>query len=217
MSGLTLEGESWLAYMGVPYAYPDYMPLAIEVTDAMWDAASEVLREHMAEDPVLRALSDDRYGLWEPVDVPVGSLPPGIEITYRADHRIVNGVIARPRESLHPKIYAEVTWEGDQWTWQPTLGLDAVVQAWLPVPLDVSALIAVVAAEGDQAVPRPRRQRRARPDVDWNTYGACTRRGCWAAEGSACIDVRTTWSTRRPGARPHPGRTRRDLIGADHG
>jgi hypothetical protein len=84
------------------------------------------------------------------------------------------------------------------------------VSAWLPVPLDVSALIAVVAAENNQAVPRPPRP--PRPPVDWSIYGECTRPGCWALAKRACFDVRSTWSKpRRHARRPHPGRPRIDI------
>ncbi len=208
-------GETWLSYMGVPDDYPDFLKLAFEINDAMWDAAAEVLHERMADDVVLRALHDDRYRLHELVDgVPVGVLPPGVEIIYRDEHHIAKGVTRAPHESPHPRIYAKVDWEGDYRTaWHPTLGLDVPVQAWLPVPLDVSALIATIAAEAGQQVRRPRH--RHRPQVDWIRYDACTRRGCWAAAGEPCVDVRSRWSARiRNAARPHPGRPHRPGVPA---
>ena len=201
-------GETWLSYMGVPDAYPDVIPLALEVNDAMWEAASDVLRQHLADNPVLRAMRDDRYRLWELVDVPVGSLPPGIEIVYQTEHRIAKGVARAPHDSYHPPYWANVDWDGDRWSWHPSLRPDDVVQAWLPVPLDVSALIAVVAAETNQPVPRPPRRRPPRSEVNWATYAACNRRGCWATERAPCIDVRSAWTTRRRSSRPHPGRPR---------
>jgi hypothetical protein len=203
-------GETFAAYQGVPDEYPGGNDLARELDDAMWEAGMYVLRERQAEDPVLRAMMDDRYRLWELVDgVPVGNLPPGIEIIYRADHKMADGVIQGPLEGYHPTIYANVRWRdrGNEWAWRPSIRLDAAVQAWLPVPLDVSALIAAVATEGGQEVPRPPRP--PRPATDWSAYDACTRPGCWVPAGAACIDVRSTWSTRRRNSRrPHPGRPR---------
>jgi hypothetical protein len=173
----------------------------------MWDAATEVLTEHRDASPVLRAMLDHRYQLWEPVDgLQAGSLPVGTDIWYRSEHRLAKGRVRAPHQSPHPRRSVNVAWEGDHWAWKPELGLDQVVSAWLPVPLDASALIAVVAAENNMPIPAPRRPRRTRPATDWNDYDACTQAGCWASAGNACIDVRSAWSTRRQLRRPHPGR-----------
>jgi hypothetical protein len=206
-------GESFAAHMGVPDEYPGGNELCRDLDDAMYEAGLWLLREQQAADPVLRAMMDDRYRLLELVDgVSVGSLPPGIEITYRADHRIANGVV-RARRDGDPSVYVNIEWEGDYRnysSWHPSLRPEVAVSAWLPVPLDVSALIAVVAAENNQAVPRPPRP--PRPPVDWSIYGECTRPGCWALAKRACFDVRSTWSKpRRHARRPHPGRPRIDI------
>lgn len=204
-------GENWISYIGVPDEYPDFIELALEVNDAMWDAALDVFNERLAANPVLRAMRDARYQLWTQVDVPVGSLPPGIRISYCDGGRMADGVTGKPRpDRFHPQVYADVDWEGDYHRGDrcPSLTLDTVVQAWLPVPLDVSALIALVAAEGNQDVPPPPRKRRPRPEVEWSGYDVCTRPGCFAAAGAACCDIRSVWSSRRRSSRPHPGRPR---------
>lgn len=65
-------GESFAAHMGVPDEYPGGNELCRDLDDAMYEAGLWLLREQQAADPVLRAMMDDRYRLWELVGgVPV--------------------------------------------------------------------------------------------------------------------------------------------------
>lgn len=212
-------GETWIEYMGVPGEYPGFMDLAHGVSDAMWDAAADILRGQVAADPVLRAMLDDRYRLWEPVELRAGMVPVGITIQVRERNAVFNAVVREPTgwERRSQPDWVHVTWEKDNDGYgrpirMPQLRRGSTVRAWLPVPLDVSALIAVVSAE---CGPATRRRAAPRPrGIDWSAYGPCSRRGCGAGSGRPCVDLRcasASWTSagpRRTSNRPHPGRPR---------
>lgn len=164
-------GETWAEYMGVPDEYPEFMEFALEAGDAMWDAALDVLRDRTAADPVLRTMMDDRYQLWELVSTEAGKVPIGTRIHFRDKGSMFDGTVRKGdqwEQQTHPS-WVHVSWDKEKdsngrYIWTPQLRCDSAVQAWLPVPLDVSALVALVTAESGAAAamtpPHPRRRRR---------------------------------------------------------
>jgi hypothetical protein len=167
-------GETWLAYIGVPDDYPDRDLLARMVDDAMWDAALDVLRDEKARDPLLRAMADERCRLWDVYTCPAGTLPVGthISITKRGTYTATfHGQLRAPDRYERERAFGSdnelyVHWTSrvgewpHGWGW-PTVSRTTEVDAVVPVPFDLSALLAVIDAE-DPPAPAPKRRPPAR-------------------------------------------------------
>jgi len=182
-------GESWLAHVGVNDEYPGLDRLTRDVEDAMWEAAWDVLRDHAAADPLLRVMADERCVLWTSYTYRAGDLPAGTKFgmavpdgNYRDKARVYGRlrplnkwelerveIWMRP-EDARPVGVDWLSRDGDPARW-PEVCQDTEVDAHVPVPLDMSALLAIIDAE--QAVcqlrrdvsrpPTPRRPARRQP------------------------------------------------------
>lgn len=149
-------GETFLAFIGLNPEYPGYDRLAIETDDAISEAANDVLNEWKARDPLLRVMLDNRCQLWTLAEWCAGDLHVGDRLEY-VDHLggRWSGVI-RPTNTL------DVQWNRLTIGWsdyvpdpirprrgvpEPTITPDTMVEAVVPVPLDLSALLAIVDAD----------------------------------------------------------------------
>lgn len=199
-------GEGWLAYVGVDDEYPELNDLAREIDDAMWEAARFVLYERSLEDPVLRVMADDRCQRWTWATVQAGAMPVGTKILAKyGNHTTWLGRL-RPLDSFERERARDfpeergnrlgVTWieqvSGDS-NWRPDVERDTEVEALVPVPFDMSALLAEIERESNEPC-RPVRKRR-QPGVQ-RTCRVCgrtgtrgfrvTENGTWCAGLTAC-------------------------------
>lgn len=162
-------GESWLAYVGVPDDYPDINSLAREIDDAMWEAAQSLLEERKRADPLLRVLADERCTLWTWTTVPAGILPFGAEIHAAYGTAVHIGRLRQPTDQ-DLKWYPDrlgVDWigqTGEASGWgRPEVRSDTEVDIRVPMPFDLSALLAVVDQETGAVTAQPsQRVRRVR-------------------------------------------------------
>jgi hypothetical protein len=164
-------GEAWLAHMGVSDEYPDTGELAREVDDAMWEAALLVLEERKLEDPLLRALTDERATLWTLAKRPAGTLPIGTFFQATSSYAGTWWGKIRERDNRDSEVYPpevcvewgeRVTWGtvGQHSTHPPEVKAATEVDARVPVPFDLSALLAQIEREtGQRCRQAPRRRR----------------------------------------------------------
>jgi hypothetical protein len=128
-------GEGWLAYLGVDHEYPDVGELA-----------------------------DERATLWTWATVPAGMLPLGTSILIKIGHDTYEGKL-RCRDRYDGPEFGNdrlgVDWQGRRFGARyPDLAADTEVEARVPVPFDLSALLAQIEREtGARCRPAPRRRR----------------------------------------------------------
>lgn len=168
-------GEQYLLYIDLPDEFLGSDALARDLDDAIFDACLDVMRDWKAGDPLLRAMADDRYRPWEWHTRCAGELPVGTQVTYERpgtyERELWSGPIRRPTNhetEWHPEqIRADLRRvRGSGQYSQPYLIASTEVSARLPIPYDISALLAKVDAEtevGRTSSPsRPARQRSLR-------------------------------------------------------
>lgn len=179
-------GESWLAYVGVSDEYPDLGDLDREVDDAMWEAARHVLEQRKLEDPLLRVMADERCTMWTIEKVPAGTLPVDTEIQagdsysgtwwgktrarnrYDSDRDRPDRVYVEWVDRVHPVVsYSSANS-------RPDITVGTEVDARVPVPFDLAALLAEIEQEtGVRCQPKVMRRKAS---VE-RTCDSCGRKG----------------------------------------
>lgn len=161
-------GEGWLVYVGVDDEYPELNDLAREIDDAMWEAARFVLYERSMEDPVLRVMADERCARWTWATVQAGAMPAGTKILARY------GNSATWLGRLRPLGVAWIEQVSGDGNWRPDVERDTEVEALVPVPFDMSALLAEIERESNEPCRAARKRRQ--PGVQ-RTCRVCGRTG----------------------------------------
>jgi hypothetical protein len=154
----------------VDHEYPDFGEVADEITAAMWEAAMFVLEERKLEDPLLRAPADERATLWIWATVPAGMLPLGTSILVKIGHDTYEGKLRRRDRYDGPEFGTDrlgVDWQGRRFGARYLdLAADTEVEVRVPVPFDLSALLAQIEREtGARRSPRWYRLGRCRLPV----------------------------------------------------
>ncbi len=153
--GTTPAGD-YLDYLGLPDDYPAGDQLEWEVYEEMVTAADLVLAEWKRRDPLLRVMMHEDCELWRWVKMPAGAVLHGTRICV--EHKsmstgLVRNCFGRVRRETsyevnfrfpdQDRIY--VTWQGGDGGGNPgELGRRTMVDAYLPVPFDLGALLAEI-------------------------------------------------------------------------
>lgn len=155
-------GEQYLAWIGLE-DHPVLDEIARELDDEILFVCEQVIRDRKRDDPLLRALlhEDCQTHAW--ATYPVGGLPVGTSIRYVVDPDFPR------RYTVQGKVRAATVWDRDDKgpfiTWEsaryePRLVPDDLVEAWVPIPIDLTAL----ADHPEPAATTPP----ARPAVTWD-------------------------------------------------
>jgi hypothetical protein len=147
-------GNSYLDFIGLPAWYPQRGELALEVDDAILDAAESAVAEWSARDPLVDVALDGRWDPWMWAEHRLGDLPTGTLVRLGDWEGALAPVPDADRDWYPGQV--EVHWRGG--TDHPPARyrrLDDVLRARLPVPLDLAGALAVRATErAGAALPR---------------------------------------------------------------
>lgn len=157
-------GEQYLAYIDLPEDhYPAAGRLRDDLDDAIMTAAEMVIAEWKSRDPLLRALLHEECVLntWAPY--PAGQLPAGTEIRLTNSYGKWQGTATGGTHVRYSTEEVRVSWTVravGQVGYEPTVEPTTEVDAWVPIPCDLSAVLASIDGY-PPAAPVPA-QRRAR-------------------------------------------------------
>jgi hypothetical protein len=146
-------GAQYLAYIDFPdeHYYPDTPKLLHDLDDAILEAAEQVIGEWRRADPLLRALMVDDTALntWAPY--PAGQLPPGTLVRLtQSDGIYWEGTTTGRTHVRYPDsvgVEVVIGWTRGQFGWtcvSPIVTPETEIEAWVPVPCDLSAALAKV-------------------------------------------------------------------------
>jgi hypothetical protein len=141
-----VSGLSFLDYIGLPDWYGDRGQMALDVDDALLEAAEAVVAEWSARDPLVGVALDGRWDLWTWHRYPIADLPVGTRIRSRD----WEGVIAPMSRSDQEWHVGEVFIQWASGTgYQPNAYRQhsETVDARVPVPVDLAAAISVKAQD----------------------------------------------------------------------
>lgn len=144
--------EGFLAWAGLPNDYPHGDQLAKELDDELFTAAELVLADWKRQDPLLRVMMHDDCELrrWVPMlasDVLYGTRICVEVKNYCVDTRRHFGRV-RPENPTDGHRYADDARVYVKWEWNgeepPRLRAEDLVDAYVPVPFDLGALLAEI-------------------------------------------------------------------------
>lgn len=141
-------GEQYLAFIDLDTDYyPAAQELREDLDDAIMEAAELVIAERKLRDPLLRALLADGAALniWAPY--PAGQLPAGAEIRVSNTYGTWEGRTTGETYTRYSAEEVRVTWQVravNRLGAEPTVLPDTEVDAWVPLPCDLSAVLAAV-------------------------------------------------------------------------
>ncbi len=145
--GLT-PGEQYLAFIDLPEDhYPAVGDLRAELDDAIMTAAELVIAERKRRDPLLRALLADGAVLNTWARYPAGQLPAGTEIRLTNSYGAWQGRVTGGTRVRYSTEEVRINWTKravNQGGYEPTVKPDTEVDAWVPVPCDLSAVLAAL-------------------------------------------------------------------------
>jgi hypothetical protein len=141
-------GEQYLHFIGFPHDYyPNNRGLLNDLDDAILSAVEEVLAEHGRRDPLLRALLHDDCALNTWATYPAGDLPPGTDIQVTNSYGRWEGRTTGETRNPYGTEHLRITWTVypvNQFGAEPTIDADTDVSAWVPLPCDLSAVLAAI-------------------------------------------------------------------------
>jgi hypothetical protein len=135
-----MSGDSYLDYVGMPDWYSDRGQLAVDINDALLEAAEAVLNEWRQRDPLIDVALDGRWDLWTWAEHRIGDLPIGARVRSGDWNGTIAPLSAGDR-AWHPG-YVRVQWSAGT-GYQPRVYWlrEEMISARLPVPVDLGAAI----------------------------------------------------------------------------
>lgn len=149
--GMT-PGEQYLAFIDLPEDdYPATGQLARDLDEAIMAAAEQVVTDWREEDALLRALLHEECGLHTWATYPAGQLPAGNEIKIINYYGLWCGRITGPETTKrYGRHLLRIDWTtraDNRMVAEPNVEPTTEVDAWVPIPFDLSALIGEPRAE----------------------------------------------------------------------
>ena len=162
-------GEQYLAFVDLPDDdYPAAGQLRRDLDEAIMDAAEQVLAEWRRRDPLLRALLADGAALNTWATYQAGQVPAGTLIRVTRNGNVWEG---RATGETFVRYYStaevRIDWKVRFGFAEPTITPTAEVEAWVPLPVDLSAVLLNLdgAPAITPATDRPSAQRRSVVDA----------------------------------------------------
>lgn len=142
--------EGFLAWAGLPDDYPHGDQLARELDDELFTAAELVLADWKRQDPLLRVMLHDDCELWRWVPMLAGDVLYGTRICvevkdFSGTRRHFGRVRPENRDGHRyaddARVYVKWEYNGEE---PPFLRAQNPVDAYVPVPFDLGALLAEI-------------------------------------------------------------------------